>query len=79
MCNERAHSPILRLKGRPFTRAIFCCDFLLLTDVNEWINNECAECAFPRLNIRDWFTRSHPSNGENRTRNRSEIARVNGP
>ena len=26
----------------PFTRVIFCSDFLLLTDVNEWINNECA-------------------------------------
>jgi hypothetical protein len=26
-----------------------------------------------------WFTRSHRSKGENRTRNRSEIARVNGP
>ena len=25
---------------------IFCCDFLLLTDVNEWINNECGECVF---------------------------------
>jgi hypothetical protein len=27
----------------------------------------------------DWFTRSHPLKGEKRTRNRSEIARVNGP
>jgi acyl carrier protein phosphodiesterase len=33
----------------------------------------------PHPNIRDWFTRSHPSKRENRTRNRSEIARVNGP
>jgi hypothetical protein len=48
-------------------------------DVNEWIHNECAECVLPRPNIRDWFTRSHPSKGENRTRNRSEIARVNWP
>jgi hypothetical protein len=64
----------LAYKG-PFT--IFGCDFLLLIDVNEWINNECAECVLPHLNIRDWFTRSHPSKGENRTRNRSEIARVN--
>jgi hypothetical protein len=46
-------------------------DFLLLVNVNEWINNECAECALPHLNIRDWFTRSHPLKGENRTRNRS--------
>jgi hypothetical protein len=45
--------------------------FLLLTNVNEWINNECAECVLPHLNICDWFTRSHPLKGENRTRNRS--------
>jgi predicted Zn-dependent protease len=55
-----------------------CCDFLLLIDVNEWINNECDECVLPHLNICDWFTRSHPSKGENRTRIRSENARVNG-
>jgi hypothetical protein len=65
-------------------RAISCCgeatdsaslrgDFLLLIDVNEWINNECAECALHHPNIREWFTRSHPSKGENRTRNRSQI------
>jgi hypothetical protein len=49
-------------------------------DVIEWINDECAECVWCvllRLNIRDWFTRSHPSKGENRTRNGTEIARVN--
>ena len=40
--------------------------------VNEWINNECAEYILPHLNICDWFTRLHPSKGENRTRNRSE-------
>jgi hypothetical protein len=30
-----------------FTRAISCWDFLLLIDVNEWINNECirSECV----------------------------------
>jgi hypothetical protein len=55
-----------------FTRAIYW--RLLLTDVNEWNNNECAEYVLPHPNIRDWFTRSHPSKGENR----SEIARVNG-
>jgi hypothetical protein len=51
----------------PFTRVIFCCHFLLLIDLNEWANNECAECALPQLNIRDRFTRSHPSKGESRT------------
>ena len=44
----------------------FCCDFLPLIDVNERINNERPECVFPYLNIRYWFTRSHPSKGENR-------------
>jgi hypothetical protein len=48
-----------------------CCDFHLLIDVNEWNDNGCAACALPRMNIRDWFTRSHPSKGENRNRNRS--------
>jgi hypothetical protein len=46
--------------------------------VNEWIDNECAECVHPYLNISDWFTCSHLSKGENRTRNR-KIARVNRP
>jgi hypothetical protein len=32
--------------------------------VNGWINNECAECSPPHLNISDCFTRSHPSKGE---------------
>ena len=49
----------------------FCYDFLLLIDVNERINNRCAEGVLLRLYIRDWFTRSHPSKGGNRTRNRS--------
>ena len=53
--------------------------FVLLIDVNEWIDNECAECVLPHPNIHDWFTWSHRSKGENRTRNCSEIARVNGP
>jgi hypothetical protein len=43
-----------------------------LTDVNEQIINECSECMFPHVNIRDWFARSHPSEGENRTGNRGE-------
>jgi hypothetical protein len=37
--------------------------------VNEWINDECAY-----INIRDWFTLSHPLKGESR----NEISRVNG-
>ena len=54
-------------------------DFLLSIDVNEWINNQCLKSVLPHLNICDWFTHSHLSRGENRTRNRSKIARVNGP
>ena len=54
-------------------------DFLLLMDVNGWINGECAECPPPHLNVSDCFTCSHPSKGENCTRDRSEIVRVNGP
>ena len=69
MCN--VHKSTLLLTKGPFTRAIFCCDFVLLMDVNEWINNECPECVLPHLSICDWITRSHPSKGENRTRNRS--------
>jgi hypothetical protein len=49
----------------------FGCDFLFLTDVNDWIIGEYAECVIPHLNIRNWFTRSHPSKGEIR-----EIASV---
>ena len=67
------------LTSRYVLRSVHTSDFLLLMDVNEWINNESAECVFPYLNICDWFTRSHPSEGENRTRNRSEVARVNWP
>ena len=48
-------------------------------DVNEWINNECAESMLPHLNIPNWFTHSHLSKGKNHARNRSEITRVNGP
>jgi hypothetical protein len=43
----------------------FCCDFLLLIDVKEWIGNECSWCMSLHLNICDWFTHSHPSKGEN--------------
>ena len=41
-------------------------DFLLLIDVKKWISNECSDYKFLHLNICDWFTRSHPSKGENR-------------
>ncbi len=50
----------------------FSVRFFLLIDVNEWINNECAGCMLRHLNICDWFTCSHPSKGEHRTRNRIE-------
>ena len=40
-------------------------------DVNEWIKNECAGCVLPETNIRNWFTLSHPSKEENRSRKRS--------
>jgi hypothetical protein len=69
----------VKLHRGEISQAIVCCDFLLLTDVNESINNETAECVLPQLIIRGCFTPSHPSNGENRTRNRSEISRANGP
>jgi hypothetical protein len=46
----------------------FCCDFPLLIDVNEWINKICDECMLYQEHF-DWFTGSHPSKGENRTRN----------
>ena len=40
-CSVCLHQRLIkRLKG-PFTRTTFYCDFLLLMDVNEWINNEC--------------------------------------
>jgi hypothetical protein len=43
-------------------------DFPLLMDAKEWINIECAACMFPLVNIRDCFTHSHPSKGENHIR-----------
>ena len=48
----------------------FATMFFFFIDVKDWINNNCAECVLSHLNICDWFTRSHPSKGENR----SEIA-----
>jgi hypothetical protein len=45
---------------------------ILLIDVNECINNECVECVLPQLYMGNRFTHSHPSKGENRTRNHNE-------
>jgi hypothetical protein len=39
--------------------------------VNEWSNDERVEDTIPKLDIRNCFTRSHPSEGENRSKNRS--------
>ena len=67
------------LDKRPLTLArLFSYDFLPLMDVNEQNNNDVLSVFPLPANIRDWFTRSHPSKGENRTRSRSEIASVNG-
>jgi hypothetical protein len=49
----------------------FTCDFLLLMDVNEWISYECSDEGTCTPNIRNSSTRSHASEGENRTRNRT--------
>ena len=47
-------------------------NFRLLTDVNEWIYNECSECIVPHLNISNWFTFSHQSKGESHRSNCSK-------
>ena len=36
-------------------------DFLLPTDLNEWINNKCSVRTIPHLNISNSCTRSHSS------------------
>ena len=41
-------------------------------DVNEWISYECSDEGTCTPNIHNSSTRSHPSEGENRTRNRSK-------
>ena len=59
----------------PFTSEIvgsmgkyfFRCDFLLLMDANEWISFECSDGGTCTPNIRNSCTRSHASEGENRT------------
>ena len=52
-----------------FTRAIFfydlMCDFLLLTDANEWIVMIALMYNYPDLHIRNLSTRSYPSKEEN--------------
>jgi hypothetical protein len=48
-------------------------------DVNEWINNECAESMLPHIHSLPVYSFTSVKKGENITRNRSEIARVNGP
>ena len=39
------------------------------------LHTHCAESMLSHQNICDLFTRSHPSKGENRTRNRSECCK----
>jgi hypothetical protein len=55
----------------------FWCDFLLLMHVNEcsneWISYECSDEDTQTQIIRNSSTRSHASEGENRTRNRSKL------
>ena len=41
-------------------------------DVNEWMSYECSDEGTCTQNIRNSSTRSHPSEEENRTRNRSK-------
>ena len=51
----------------------FWCDFLLPMHVNEWISYECSDEDTQTQIIRNSSTRSHASEGENRTRNRSKL------
>jgi hypothetical protein len=55
------------------------CDFLYLTDVNEWMGYKCSDKYTYTQNIHNSSTRLHPSEEENCTRTRSEIASVNRP
>ena len=55
-----------------FTLAIFQCDFLLVMDVNEQMSYKCSDEGTYIQNIHTSSARSHPSEGENRTRNRSK-------
>ena len=57
---------------RPVHTSDFCCDFLRLLDVNEW--NDCSSPEHSWL----VYSLTSVSIGEKRTRNCSEIVRVNG-
>jgi hypothetical protein len=69
-------------KARPVHTSDFLLRFSPFNRCERAVNYECAERMYSQFLTRtfyDWFTRSHPSKGKNRTRNPSEIARVNGP
>ena len=68
----RKHVSAMVLYKRPVYICNLCCDFPLLMDVNEWMNCECSDEGAYTPNIRNSSTHSHTSEGENRTRNRSE-------
>ena len=44
--------------------------------MKQWIINKCVERMISPRNVPCWFTRSHPSKGENRNLNREKIASV---
>ena len=48
-------------------------------DVNEWVSYECSDEGVHTQNIRNPSTRSHASEEENRTRNRSKNRKCKGP
>jgi hypothetical protein len=48
------------------------CDFLYLTDVNEWMSYKCSDKYTYTQNIHNSSIRLHPSEEENCTRTRSE-------
>ena len=60
-------------------RLQFFSDFLLLTDVNELINNECFHYVIPHLNISSQFTRSHPAKEKIPVEIPARIARLTRP
>jgi hypothetical protein len=57
---------------RPICTCNFCCDFLLLMHVNEWMSYECLDEGTHTQNIRYSFTHSHASEEENCIRNRNK-------
>ena len=52
-------------KFKAFYTYNFSCDFLLLTDVNEWIDKKCSVCRISHPNFFNWFSLSHPPKEEN--------------